>query len=638
VSKAKGLGFSAPEPRFPPGIPYIIGNEAAERFSFYGMRAILYVYLAGLYTSFLPEPQVPPELLGAAKAKATTVTHLFMAGVYAFPMLGAVLADRVLGKYKVILWVSLLYCVGHGVLAVAGHFATSTAYLRAEYGMYAGLCLVAIGTGGIKPCVSANVGDQFTEANRTLVNRVYQAFYFIINFGSFYSTLLTPVLYAQFGPEVAFGVPGVMMGIATFVFWLGRNRFTRIPPKTERRLGLMDLATAMLLFSPVVALIAAVFVVGDHFKPSRAESQSVTALYLDYVQHYVAYLARESWPYFLIAAVLVGMGFAVFRARQRLQPDDGFLAVVWYAWQTRKTRRTGSGAFGSARDHFGDEAVDGAIAVLRIIAVFSMTSVFFALFDQHASTWVEQAKQLNRKLVVPLWLGRYLLAATLVLGLYAGLRLFVRVSNRSFPRAVQRAFLAILGLAGALALALDLTSPRWLSLELKAAQLQALNPLMVMLIIPLLNWGVYGPLERRGVVVKPLVRMTIGMFLAAAAFAVAALLQTRIEALRPLGGSVHAGWQVPQYWIMTTAEVLVSVTGLEFAYTQAPLRMKSTMMGFWLLCTTLGNVLVAFLSPLQRILTQSQFFWVFTALMTLAASVFALLAYRYRGKTYLHGA
>jgi POT family proton-dependent oligopeptide transporter len=89
---------------------------------------------------------------------------------------------------------------------------------------------------------------------------------------------------------------------------------------------------------------------------------------------------------------------------------------------------------------------------------------------------------------------------------------------------------------------------------------------------------------------------------------------------------------------MTTAEVLVSVTGLEFAYTQAPRRMKSTIMGFWLLGVTFGNVLVAFMAPMQTILSLSQFFWVFTALMAVASVVFAIMAYFYKGRSYMQDA
>jgi POT family proton-dependent oligopeptide transporter len=641
-AKAEGITSDAREPRapprsdeFPPGIPYIVGNEGAERFSYYGMRAILYVYLAALYVQFVPDTQLAAGAADAAKARATGVAHLFMAGVYAFPMIGAILADRLLGKYPVILWVSLLYCAGHAVLAGAGHFAGSGDYVAAEYGMYLGLALIAIGSGGIKPCVSANVGDQFSAKNSHLVTRVFQIFYFIINFGSFFSTLLTPLLYARFGPEVAFGVPGIVMGLATVVFWMGRNKFTRVPPKPGGKLGLLDFVSSALLFSPVVAVIVAVFVQGESFSAGQAVGMSKSEFYVDYVGRYVAHLARTSWPYFAIALVSFAVGLALFVVRQRKHQDDGFLAVLVYALRHRARGPRNGGAFAVARQHFGDEAAEGPPAVLRIIVVFSMVSVFWALFDQHASTWIEQAKHMNRVLTVPTWTARYVLAATVGLALYGGTWLMLWVSNMHLPRWIHKAVVGAVVALGLIAGLLDMLGGQTTTFELEAAQISALNPLMVMMIIPLLNVAVYKPLEKRGITVKPLQKMTLGMFLAGAAFAIAAVLQQRVEARAGTGAELHVLWQIAQYLVMTTAEVLVSVTGLEFAYTQAPRRMKSTIMGFWLLCVTFGNILVAFLAPMQTILSLSQFFWVFTALMIAAAVLFSILAYFYKGRTYL---
>jgi POT family proton-dependent oligopeptide transporter len=617
--------------RFPPGIPFIVGNEGAERFSYYGMRAVLYVYLASLYV------QLGLGDGAEASARATQVAHLFFAGVYAFPMIGAILADRLLGKYPVILWVSLLYCVGHGILAIAGRFDAAGNYGAAEIGMYAGLVCIAIGSGGIKPCVSANVGDQFTEKNRGLVTTVFQVFYFIINFGSFFATLLTPVLYSQFGPEVAFGVPGIFMGIATIVFWLGRNRFVRVPPKPGGKLGALDFSSAVLLFSPVIALICAVFIVGDHFEPPPlVEGTAGFAWYGTYVSEYLSFLAMETWWFFALALVAFVVGLLIFQRRQRIQEDAGFLAVVLHAWRNRGKRRAGEGFFAPAVTKFGAEAAEGPPAVLRIILVFSMVSVFWALFDQHASTWVEQARQMDRSLTMPAATLTYVVGATVALALYGGTWLVLWISNIALPR---RLHLGVLGVAAAglvAALLYDAAAGVETTIELAAAQIQALNPLMVMIIIPLLNVAVYGPLRKRGIEVKPLQKMTVGMFLAAAAFGVAAVLQARIEAAGE--GQVHVLWQVAQYVVMTTSEVLVSVTGLEFAYTQAPRSMKSTIMGFWLLGVTFGNVLVAFLAPVQSIFELSGFFWLFTVLAAVAAVVFGILAYFYKGKTYLQGA
>ena len=618
---------------FPPGIPFIVGNEGAERFSYYGMRAVLYVYLAALYVHFVPEAQLAEGVAEAASARATAVAHLFMAGVYAFPMIGAILADRLLGKYPVILFVSLIYCAGHAVLAVAGRFGEWGNYEAAEWGMYAGLTLIAIGSGGIKPCVSANVGDQFTKKNGHLVSKVFQIFYFIINFGSFFATLLTPLLNRYFGAEVAFGVPGVLMFVATAIFFLGRKRFVHVPPKPGGALGGLDFGGSVLLFAPIMSLIVAVFVVGGHFEAQGGEGMSPAAFYWAYVRDYVGYLATEAWWVFAIGAALFLSGIGVFAIRQRKERGTGFLAVLYYAWTHRKEREPGQGFFEVARGELGEEAAEGPPAVLRIMLVFSMVSVFWALFDQHASTWVLQASRLARTITLPVSLGYAAVAATIILALYGGTWLMLWVSNVRVPKVVHYVVvgLAVVGLGGAGVR--DLLIGETMTVELAAAQIQALNPLMVMVIIPALNVLVYRPLEKRGVTVKPLLKMTVGMFLAAAAFAAAALLQTRMEAAGP--GEVHVLWQVVQYLIMTTSEVLVSVTGLEFAYTQAPRSMKSTIMGFWLLCVTFGNVLVAFLSPMQTILAQSDFFWVFTALMTGAAIVFAILAKLYKGKTYL---
>jgi POT family proton-dependent oligopeptide transporter len=616
VSSKGQSGPPAKDDRFPSGIPFIVGNEGAERFSFYGMRAILYVYMTALLLQFKDQLGLDPALVGDAKAQATQINHLFIAGVYAFPMIGAILSDRLLGKYNVILWVSSIYCAGHAALAVAGRMAEMGMFSQAKLIFFAGLALIAIGSGGIKPCVSANVGDQFSAANGHLVTKVYQIFYFIINFGSFLSTIITPLLYKYAGAEVAFGVPGILMGVATLVFWMGRHKFVRQPPNPGGKLGALDFLSSMLLFTPLATLIVAFFA-GEH-------GQAVTlATFL---------------PHIAISIAGVVAGLLVFSYRQKLQPDDGFIAVMLHSFRNQSERKPGQGFFDVARAKFGDEAAEGPPAVLRVMVVFSMVSVFWALFDQHSSTWVEQAGQMALGLTVPKYLGFYGVGAVLALTLHGGIWLFLWISNNRYPKPVQYAVLGTIGAVGVAAAIADLVLGEWNSFELQASQLSALNPVLVMMVIPLLNVAVYKPLEKRGITVKPLQKMGAGMFLAAAAFAIGALLQLQIEATAASGTKVHALWQVFQYLVMTTSEVLVSVTGLEFAYTQAPRKMKSTIMGFWLLCVTFGNMLVAFLAPLQAKYALSQFFLIFTGLMVGAAIIFSVLAYFYKGKTYLQKA
>lgn len=207
----------------PPGVPHIIGNEAAERFSFYGMKAVLAVFMVQ-YLHLMDG-----RGLGSMnEAEATAKVHLFNGAVYLTPLLGALLADILIGKYRTIIALSLVYCAGHAALACMGVFGNSPWWLAA------GLGLIALGSGGIKPCVSAHVGDQFGSRNAHLLPRIFNWFYFSINLGAFVSMMLTPWLLEWHGPHWAFGVPGVLMAIATLVFWMGRHRFIHVPPGGRR--------------------------------------------------------------------------------------------------------------------------------------------------------------------------------------------------------------------------------------------------------------------------------------------------------------------------------------------------------------------------------------------------------------------
>lgn len=198
----------------PPGIPYIIGNEAAERFNFYGMRAILVVFM----TQYLVTRSGARDVM--TESSANQWYHWFVASNYFFPALGAIIADAFWGKYRTIFWLSLVYCAGSLVLA----------FDHTRLGLGLGLGLIAFGAGGIKPCVSSHVGDQFGPGNRHLISKAFSWFYISVNAGSFVSILLTPILLERYGAGAAFGVPAGLMLVATWVFWLGRGKFAHIPP------------------------------------------------------------------------------------------------------------------------------------------------------------------------------------------------------------------------------------------------------------------------------------------------------------------------------------------------------------------------------------------------------------------------
>ena len=477
-----------PNARLPRQIPYIIGNEACERFSFYGMRNILVQFLvSSVILAYVPEAE--------RQSVAKDVFHSFVIGVYFFPLLGGWLSDRYFGKYNTVLWFSLIYCAGHACLALfEGH----------RTGFYTGLFLIALGSGGIKPLVVSFCGDQFTTANKHLAKIVFDAFYWTINFGSFFASLLMPLFLRNFGPAVAFGIPGILMFIATFIFWLGRRQYVRVPPtRGEDPDSFFNVArTALTTQAP------------GQGRPGfwmAAFGVGLAAVMLAcWALHAWFGVSLPFWPedfHFVISACLALGALIAF----------GGIGV---SMQLER-----------ARGHHPDAAVDGVRAVLRILIVFALTTPFWSLFDQKASTWVIQGKAM----IVPhdAWWW-----------------------------------------------------PSWLVQE--AGQMQALNPLLIMLLIPFNNIVLYPALRRIGWEPTALRRMGFGIAFAGIAWIIAGLIQLNIDS----GAQTSLAWQTWPYLLLTFGEVLVSATALEFAYSQATQSMKGVIMAFWYLASTFGSLWV----------------------------------------------
>jgi POT family proton-dependent oligopeptide transporter len=459
---AAAIGVATDANKFPSQIKYIVGNEACERYSYYGMRSILTVFMI--------------QVLLMQEAEATSTYHLFAGACYLFPLLGAFISDRIWGKYKTILYLSLVYCLGHAVLSI----------WETKLGLYWGLGLIAFGSGGIKPCVSAHVGDQFKANQKHLLKKVYELFYFMINFGSFFSTLITPWTLKTYGPSVAFGVPGVLMFIATFIFWMGRNEFVHVPPTKS--------------------------------------------------------------------------------------DGHGIFHVVASAFKHSGTRKAGESFLDGALKEHSKEQVEAVRAVFDIAKLFASITFFWALFDQHGSSWVIQAMNMDLN---------------------------------------------------------------FMGVQFEASQISAWNPIMVMGLIPLFSMLIYPALDKLGITSTPIKRMTLGMFVAAFSFALIGGLQMWMDGSET---KINVMWQFFPYLVITVAEVMISITGLEFAYTQAPRAMKSSIMSIWLLTVFFGNLITAYVSKVNFFPTASAgYFMFFAALMALFAGVFWYMGTKYKVKNYMEG-
>ena len=173
------------------------------------------------------------------------------------------------------------------------------------------------------------------------------------------------------------------------------------------------------------------------------------------------------------------------------------------------------------------------------------------------------------------------------------------------------------------------------------SQIQAVNPVLILILIPIFSYVIY-PLMGKWFEVTPIRKIGIGLFLTASSFAIIAVAQMRIDASQ----TPHITWQLIAYLVLTASEVMVSITALEFSYTQAPKKMKSFVMGVYLLVAiALGNFFTAWVNNYidaqkslgATILQGANYYWFFTAMMAATAIVFVIWSQFYRGQTYIQG-
>jgi POT family proton-dependent oligopeptide transporter len=167
------------------------------------------------------------------------------------------------------------------------------------------------------------------------------------------------------------------------------------------------------------------------------------------------------------------------------------------------------------------------------------------------------------------------------------------------------------------------------------SQLQAVNPLFILIFVPLFSYVIY-PAIHKVFPLTPLRKIGLGMFLTVPAFSISGFIQMWIEA----GQTPSIGWQVLAYALLTAAEVMVSITCLEFSYTQAPPSIKSIVMSCYLASVAIGNEFTAVINamisrpPFNTWLSGANYYWFFTGVMLCAAVAFIVVALRYRGTTY----
>ncbi|NXO90363.1 S15A1 protein, partial [Certhia brachydactyla] len=656
---------------FPLSIFFIVINEFCERFSYYGMKAVLTLY----FTRFLHWDD----------NFATAIYHTFVALCYLTPILGAIIADSWLGKFKTILYLSIVYAIGQAVLSVGSineltnnnqNGSTKNLGLNIALSMV-GLILIALGTGGIKPCVSAFGGDQFEDEQEKQRSTFFSLFYLSINAGSLLSTLITPTLRAsQCGIHtkqecypLAFGVPAVLMAVALVVFVIGSKMYKKVKPQ----------GNIMLEVSKCVG-----FAIKNRFR-HRSKEFPKREHWLDW--------ASEKYDKRLIAQTKM-----VLRVLFLYIPLPMFWAVFdqqGSRWTLQATAMNGDFGFKIQPDQM--QIVN---PILIVIMVPVVNSVVYPLVKKCKLNFTPL-----RKMTVGMFLGAMaFVAAALV-------QVQIDKNYPVFPASGQSQIKLInLGAAPATVQFqpqlqnvdvapnettgyMTFETSKLQSLHIISATLNKTQSLELLggerytlafkegptginsnfihdnitskpesgksLVRFINNFPVtvnvtmgdtdFGELDSFSVsnysdVPEPDRSYTISVSMPLAdcevpskAFGYGGAYTVSLdgcagnnlnikyfEDMAP--NTVHMAWQIPQYFLLTCAEVLFSVTGLEFSYSQAPSNMKAVLQAGWLLSVAVGNIIVLIVAGASTIKKQWAEYVLFASLLLVVCVIFAIMA------------
>uniref|UniRef100_A0A8C6U8A9 Solute carrier family 15 member 2 n=1 Tax=Neogobius melanostomus TaxID=47308 RepID=A0A8C6U8A9_9GOBI len=623
---------------YPLSICFIVVNEFCERFSYYGMKAVLTLYFV--------------QYLHWDKDLSTAVYHAFSSLCYFTPIMGAIIADSWLGKFRTIIYLSIVYVIGHVVKSVGAIPTVGSSDMHIALSMI-GLIMIAFGTGGIKPCVAAFGGDQFEEEHGKERQKFFSVFYMSINAGSLMSTIITPILRSDvqcFGGDcyaLAFGVPAALMVVALVVFIGGSGMYKRNPPQGN-------------VLLEVCKCIG--YAISKRWKRSKHEEKKKH--WLDWAED--KYSKRLIQEIKMVLRVLVlyiplPMFWALFDqqgSRWTLQATRMNLAFVEFY-----------------------HIMLNALMILIFVPIFDLiiyplfgcckinaskemaTGMIFAALAFGAATWVEV--NVVKTVVNPAPAEKALLQVLNV----AGSPITVNVPNNNlFPDPIAplqdpAEYVTVPLQASSAELDFDIG---WNNTNLKCVQMfneTTANSLIVYseggflntfsenvtVSIENLNYeippgftmsqnktvgrGVYSAVSVCHGTPDSCSDVDLGLldFGASYTFVLSpgggdSIAVTKMEDV--LANNIHVAWQLPQYVLMTAGEVMFSITGLEFSYSQSPANMKSVLQAGWLLTVAFGNIIVLIVAEGAG-LEQWIEFLLFAGLLLAVFVIFSIMAHFY---------
>ncbi|XP_043852319.1 solute carrier family 15 member 1, partial [Dromiciops gliroides] len=649
---------------YPVSIFFIVVNEFCERFSYYGMRAILVLYFQ--------------RFLGWDDNLSTAIYHSFVALCYLTPILGAIIADSWLGKFKTIVSLSIIYTLGQAVTAISSSGDLSNIDdngnpdnlpLHISLSMI-GLVLIAFGTGGIKPCVSAFGGDQFEENQEKQRNRFFSIFYLSINAGSLLSTIITPMLRVQVCGRkkqacypLAFGVPAALMAVALIVFVIGSSMYKKVQPQGN-----------------VIAKVAKCigFAIKNRFN-HRSKEFPKREHWLDW--------AKEKYDERLIAQIKM-----VVKVMFLYIPLPMFWALFdqqGSRWTLQATAMNGD--FGAIE--IQPDQMQTVNAILIVIMVPIVDAVIYPLIAKCGFNFTSL-----KKMTVGMFLASmaFVVAAIVQVEIDKTLPVFptenqiqvqiLNVGSESIHAYFPGHNVQVPAGISSNFMTLDNNSPQNIIITYGQQNYTVPNNFENGSRYSILTWNFNNIVVLKdGLKSKPdkgqngirfvnALDQTINIsmdgklyqnisqynasdFLFFSSGSKTVSISEGCEGSIPklgfgsaytyvikkcdagtleltsftdiLPNTVNMALQIPQYFLLTCGEVVFSITGLEFSYSQAPSNMKSVLQAGWLLTVAVGNIIVLIVAEAGKFHVQWAEYILFAALLLVVCVIFAIMAYYY---------
>lgn len=340
----------------PKGLYILFFTEMWERFSYYGMRAILVLYIVAKVKDS------PLGGLGWSEADALSLYGTYTMMVYLMSIPGGIVADKLLGQKKTVLLGGILLVIGHSILAI-----------QALWAFYTGLILIVLGVGALKPNISTMVGGLYRKGD-ILRDKGFTIFYIGINVGAFLSSIIVGYVGETISWHYGFGLAGIGMALGMAVYLYGQKYLKNVGDliKEEKPSGLKEAALISKMMKDVSALVPAVLfaALGFYFLISGDALSGILIM---------------------IAGAAIGAGITAYKDLDKIEKDRvkvlliSFLIIIvfWGAFEQA----------GGLMNLYTKEKINRVVLGFEIPAsVFQSVNAFFiiVLGTAVASFWVRR--------------------------------------------------------------------------------------------------------------------------------------------------------------------------------------------------------------------------------------------------------